>query len=70
MYIYSVCESEWSTWLKRKRNNDDNDMWKRERVKKKERDCEERGGKESMAEGGEEAQRTALEHNNTERDEY
>lgn len=28
------------------------------------------GGKESVEEGGEEAQRTAREHNNTERDEY
>lgn len=45
-------------------------MCKRERVKKKENGTVKKGGKESMAEGGEEAQRTALEHNNTERDEY
>lgn len=44
-----------------KDNNDDN-AWKKEKNGE--------GGKESMAEGGEEAQRTAREHNNTERDEY
>lgn len=70
MYIYSVCESEWVNLVKKKEKQRRQRHVETGKRKKKERDCEERGGKESMAEGGEEAQRTALEHNNTERDEY